>query len=444
MTIADKFDAFLIDLDGVVRLGDVPLPGAVEALDRLHRMGKRVRYLTNDPRPRREAVARRLRDLGVQVETGEIVTSGWATARYLDGEGVAAASVVGSEGLSAELRARGIRLTEDDPDAVVVGADEHTCYRDIQRALRHIARGAAFVGTNPDGAFPTPEGPAPGAGAIVRAVEAATGVEPIIVGKPEPLMFEMALEDLPEDARAVVIGDNPDTDVLGAHRAGLPGILVADHEPKDPGTDDSRRPDGCISGLADVFHASIDPFGVTIDVANPTSDDARHCIGAYFDELDRRFEGGFDPERSISADAEELTEPDGLLLIARRRGEPIGCGALKFHGEEPAELKRMWVDPSARGLGLGRRLLEELEGQARAHGVARVRLETNRTLKEAIRLYRSAGYAQVEPFNDEPYAHQWFEKRLDPCPTHPRRRDTPAPKARPASPERHPHDPRSE
>lgn len=416
MTIADDFDTFLIDLDGVVRLGEEPLPGAVEALNRLRRMEKRIRFLTNDPRPRRETVAHRLRQLGVQVETGEIVTSGWATARYLEREGVAAASVVGSEGLSAELRARGIRLTEEDPDAVVVGADEHTSYRDIQRALRHIVRGARFVGTNPDGSFPTPDGPAPGAGAIVRAVEAATGVEPIIVGKPEPPMFEMALEDVPDDARAVVIGDNPETDVLGAHRAGLPGILIADHEPNDPGTDDSRRPDGCVSGLAHVFDASIDRFGVTFDVADPTSDDARHCIGAYFDELDRRFEGGFDPERSISADAEELTEPDGLLLIARRRGEPIGCGALKFHGEEPAELKRMWVDPSARGLGLGRRLLEKLEEQARAHGVARVRLETNRTLAEAIRLYRSAGYEQVEPFNDEPYAHHWFEKRLDPVP----------------------------
>jgi len=99
-------------------------------------------------------------------------------------------------------------------------------------------------------------------------------------------------------------------------------------------------------------------------------------------------------------------------MIARLRGRPVGCGALKFHGRAPAELKRMWVSRDARGLGLGRRLLAELERHAIASGVKVVRLETNRTLKEAIALYRSSGYREVPRFNDEPYAHHWFEKRL--------------------------------
>src|SRR5581483_6044830 len=90
----------------------------------------------------------------------------------------------------------------------------------------------------------------------------------------------------------------------------------------------------------------------------------------------------------------------------------VGCGALKFHGRAPTELKRMWVAPSARGLGLGRRLLTELERLAAEHGVRVLRLETNRNLTEAIALYRSAGYREVDAFNDEPYAHHWFEKRL--------------------------------
>ncbi len=257
MTIAERFDVFLIDLDGVVYLGGEPLPGAVESLHRLGRMGKKIRYLTNDPRPRRETIARHLGDLGIRVGTEEIVTSGWATARYLSRRDIATVSAVGSDGLRDELRAQGLRLTEGDPDAVVVGADERTTYRDIRRAVRHIDRGATFVGTNPDGSFPTADGPAPGAGAIVRAVETATGVEPIIVGKPEPRMFEMALEGVPEGERAVVIGDRPDTDVLGAHRAGLTGILVADEEPEPSSTVDFRRPDGRISGLADVFDASV-------------------------------------------------------------------------------------------------------------------------------------------------------------------------------------------
>lgn len=257
MTIAERFDVFLIDLDGVVHLGGEPLPGAVESVNRLDHMGKQVRYLTNDPRPRRATIARHLGDLGIRVEAAEIVTSGWATARYLSREGIASVSTVGSDGLSAELRARGLRLTEEEPEAVVVGADEHTSYRDIQRATRHIDRGATFVGTNPDGAFPTPEGPAPGAGAIVRAVEAATGVDPLIVGKPEPAMFELALGDLPDRARAVVIGDRAEIDVLGAHRAGLTGILVADEEGSYPTPADFRQPDERISGLGDLFDVSV-------------------------------------------------------------------------------------------------------------------------------------------------------------------------------------------
>ena len=151
---------------------------------------------------------------------------------------------------------------------------------------------------------------------------------------------------------------------------------------------------------------------VEISSEDPATDDARYCIEQYFAELDRRFDAGFDPTISISADADELTEPAGLLLVARLRTEPVGCGALKFHGREPAEIKRMWISPGARGLGLGRRLLQELESRAAGRGVAIVRLETNRSLSEAIALYRSAGYEEVAPFNDEPFAHHWFEKSL--------------------------------
>jgi DNA-binding MarR family transcriptional regulator/GNAT superfamily N-acetyltransferase len=151
---------------------------------------------------------------------------------------------------------------------------------------------------------------------------------------------------------------------------------------------------------------------VEVDVEDPASTAARFCIESYFAELDSRFEAGFDPARSISADAAELTEPAGLLLVARLRGEPIGCGALKLHGAEPAEIKRMWVAAAARGLGAGRRILSELEQRARDRGVGTVRLETNRSLREASGLYRSAGYVEVEAFNDEPYAHHWFEKHL--------------------------------
>jgi DNA-binding MarR family transcriptional regulator/GNAT superfamily N-acetyltransferase len=151
---------------------------------------------------------------------------------------------------------------------------------------------------------------------------------------------------------------------------------------------------------------------VVITVEDPASTAAAFCFDCYFAELDTRFDAGFDPGRSIPAAAAELVAPAGVLLLARLRGEPVGCGALKFHDGEPAEIKRMWVAATARGLGLGRRILLELEHHARQRSVTMVRLETNRKLHEAISLYRSAGYQEVAAFNDEPYAHHWFEKRL--------------------------------
>jgi DNA-binding MarR family transcriptional regulator/GNAT superfamily N-acetyltransferase len=151
---------------------------------------------------------------------------------------------------------------------------------------------------------------------------------------------------------------------------------------------------------------------VEIRPMDPLHPQARYCLGEYFTELDRRFESGFDPSVSISADVDELRPPAGFLLIATLRSDPIGCGALKFHDGEPTEIKRMWVAESARGLGIGRRILAELEAEASRNGSRIVRLETNRSLTEAIAMYRSAGYVEVEAFNDEPYAHHWFEKRF--------------------------------
>jgi GNAT superfamily N-acetyltransferase/DNA-binding MarR family transcriptional regulator len=151
---------------------------------------------------------------------------------------------------------------------------------------------------------------------------------------------------------------------------------------------------------------------VHIGIEDPSTPDAQWCFEQYFAELNERFEMGFDPALSIPADAQELTRPAGVLLIARVADRPVGCGALKLHREAPAELKRMWIAPSARGLGLGRRLLAELERLAREAGATVIRLETNQALSEAIALYRRSGYIEVDAFNDEAYAHHWFEKYL--------------------------------
>lgn len=151
---------------------------------------------------------------------------------------------------------------------------------------------------------------------------------------------------------------------------------------------------------------------VSFTIEDPRSPDAGWCFAQYFAELNIRFDGGFDPARSISAEAEELTPPFGMLVIARLRGRAIGCGALKFDAGKPAEPKRMWLATSARGLGVGRRLLGELEHHAHQAGVTVLRLETNGALTEAIALYKRSGYVEVHPFNNERYAHHWFEKQL--------------------------------
>ncbi len=165
-----------------------------------------------------------------------------------------------------------------------------------------------------------------------------------------------------------------------------------------------------------MTYRSPDPAGPTdsivITVDDPDGEAARFCLASYFAELDTRFEGGFDVAASLDPDATTFAEPSGLFLVARLHGDPVGCSALKFEPQGRGMVKRMWVSGTVRGMGLGRRLLAETEHLALARGIHTLRLETNRALTEAITLYRSAGFDEVEPFNDEPFAHHWFEKTL--------------------------------
>jgi DNA-binding MarR family transcriptional regulator/GNAT superfamily N-acetyltransferase len=152
--------------------------------------------------------------------------------------------------------------------------------------------------------------------------------------------------------------------------------------------------------------------GVRIKAVHPAEPSARWCLSQYFAELRGRFEHGFDPGVSIPLPDDELVPPRGVFLVASIDGEPVACGGVKTIAPQVGYLKRMWVADAARGLGLGRRMLGALEDHARALGFTRLQLETNRTLLEAIALYRSSGYREVSPFNDEPYAHHWFEKEI--------------------------------
>ena len=151
---------------------------------------------------------------------------------------------------------------------------------------------------------------------------------------------------------------------------------------------------------------------VEIAPESPMSADGRWCLSEYFRELGARFEGGFHHEKEGLADAAEITPPAGVFVLARLDGEAVGCGGLKCIDEATGEIKRVWTAPKVRGMGVGRRMLRTLEAAARDMGLNRLRLDTNRALKEAYALYRKEGFLEIARFNDNPYADHWFEKRL--------------------------------
>ncbi len=151
---------------------------------------------------------------------------------------------------------------------------------------------------------------------------------------------------------------------------------------------------------------------VTFHIEDPGSELAAQCLQHYFDELSSLFEAEFEPSKSISATVEELTPPAGYFVVAKLYGDVVGCGALKC-STSFAEIKRMWVAPQSRGLGIGKCLLEELEELALDRELRLLRLETNKALLAARSLYVKSGYREVKAFNSEPYAHHWFEKELN-------------------------------
>jgi ribosomal protein S18 acetylase RimI-like enzyme len=150
---------------------------------------------------------------------------------------------------------------------------------------------------------------------------------------------------------------------------------------------------------------------ITVTAEPSDGPDVRRCVTLYIEELNRIFDAGFDPNLSPTDHADFLA-PHGVFLIARLDGEAVGCGGLKSLDAQTGEIKRLWIAPDARGLGLGRRLVRMLEDHARNVGLSRVVLDTNHTLTAAQALYISEGYAEVPPYNDNPYADHWFAKRL--------------------------------
>jgi DNA-binding MarR family transcriptional regulator/GNAT superfamily N-acetyltransferase len=221
-----------------------------------------------------------------------------------------------------------------------------------------------------------------------------------------------------ENSGLIVVGPSPNDGRVRMARltaAGRREVAALDQRSDDAAAAileplNAGQRDRLVTAMAEVdllLTASI----VEVRQCQPDEPRARFCLNTYFTELAERFDGGFDPTKKPFRD-EEMTAPAGLLLVATLHGEPVGCGAMTFLPDGVAYIKRMWVARTVRGLGIGRRLLAELEERARSAGVRLLQLETKDVLREAIGLYTSAGYREVPPFNDEPYADHWFEKTL--------------------------------
>ncbi len=231
MPLADRFDGLLIDLDGVVWIGREPVPGSVETLRALLAAGKRLVFVTNNPGRLPEAYAERLRELGVEVGAEQIVTAGVAVAR-LAGEAAGedgSAFVIGASALKQMVAATGARLLEGEEaeaaDVVVVSGHRGFDYEELKTAKFALDRGARLFATSHDPTMPFPGGELPGTGAVLAAVEVASGKQATIAGKPERHLFEMAKEAVGE-GRLAMIGDRITSDVDGGRAAGLETVLV--------------------------------------------------------------------------------------------------------------------------------------------------------------------------------------------------------------------------
>jgi HAD superfamily hydrolase (TIGR01450 family) len=269
VTLADDFDGLLIDLDGVVWIGREPVPRAPETLAALLAAGKRIVFVTNNPAKFPAAYAERLREVGVEVGEEQVVTAGMVAARLArEAAGPHGSAFVASRApLKEMVAAAGVLVLEGeagrDADVVVVSGHPNFDYAELLTAKRALDSGAALIGTSRDPTMPMPGGEWPGTGAILAAVETATGRTAEIAGKPERHLFEMALAALfrgsessgdverePRDHRVAMVGDRISSDIEGGRRAGLATILVRSGTDSEDGAGAATRPDHVVDDLA--------------------------------------------------------------------------------------------------------------------------------------------------------------------------------------------------
>ncbi|CAN5537576.1 HAD-IIA family hydrolase [soil metagenome] len=222
------YRAYIFDLDGTLFRGESVIPGAVETVLELERRGALIRYLTNNSTQTQDTFTKKLNRMGFPAKNEEVYSSGLGTAKYLLRENLRRVYVIGEDGLRHILQEHGIEVAEEGVDAVVVGLSKSFNYHQMNHAMQLIRAGARFVATNPDPTYPVEGGGLiPGAGSVVAAVTACSQVDPFVVGKPNPFLTQLVMEEsglLPADT--LVVGDRIDTDLESGRRAGCPTFLV--------------------------------------------------------------------------------------------------------------------------------------------------------------------------------------------------------------------------
>ena len=245
---------FLLDMDGVLVRGREPVPGALDFLARIEAAGLEYLVLTNNSEYTPADLAHRLKSAGFKIDKTRLFTSAMATARFLDNQHPdGKAFVVGSAGLTTALHGVDYIITDLEPDYVVLGEGRFDTEA-ITAAVRHIAAGASFVVTNPDVAGPTENGIVPAAGSVAALIEAATGVEPYVVGKPNAFMFRSALNHLDVHSEdTIMVGDNLRTDIRGGMEAGMETILVLSGiTPREAVGPSPYRPTHVVESVAEI------------------------------------------------------------------------------------------------------------------------------------------------------------------------------------------------
>ncbi len=363
MILAQAFQRFILDLDGVVWTGDEPVAGAPETIRTLRDHGKRLAFVTNNSSETPEAYAKKLADVGAQGDAAEVVTSADAVARLMSSKIPAlrgrSAIVIGGQGLIERVAELGVRIDDGTDTAacsiVVVGWDRDLTYEKLRRATLAIRAGAAFVASNTDATLPAPDGLWPGCGAIVAALRTSTGAEPMVAGKPQPTMLEVAIERV-GGPPALMIGDRIETDVLAAQALGWPSALVLTGATGVPELATAPAwPDFLLRRLSDVMS----------DLPHPQ---VRPATGPDLPAIAQLLhEGGLHAGAARERLGRTVVSQSDRRVMATAAWEPVG---------EEVLLRSVAVSREARGAGIGMLVVAAALRQAARSGAGDVYLVT--------------------------------------------------------------------